>query len=360
MGTLWKSIGLALVLAAAVQAGTPEQAAAARKSYEAAAEAWQLKLKMASSDDERLALLAERPDAPGAARRMWTVIGGQLDEEWTLESAAWFLRLAVTQTESDENGQSQLVFAEPIAAVRRAVEQHHLQSSRLAPICMALVACADPESRGLLKRIEQENPDPQTSGVAALGLAMLAKDLGDEPEIMRERLTLLRKAIIDAADVEVEGVSVAGLAEEELYIIMNLSKGRQAPDLVGVDSGGRPMKLSDHTGKVLMLVFWNSRGDGVEELARMLRATREDERFRGGRFEVIGVNSDPVETLRGLQAEGSVDWPNFSDPENALGKQYRVGVWPLVYVLGTDRTIHYIGSPGTFAELTAAAVLQGE
>lgn len=351
-------MGLLLLLSLGAVAGTPEQAAAARKAYEAAAEAWQLKLKMAEDDDARLALLSERPDAAEAARRMWAVIGGQLDEEWTLEPAAWFLRVATTVTEPDENGQAKLVFSEQIDQVRRAVDETHVKSGELAPMCMALVTSKDPESRGLLKRIEQENPNPETAGVAALALAMLAKDLGDDPEIMRERLTLLRKAIIDAADVEVEGVSVAELAEEELYIITNLSKGREAPDLVGVDSGGRPMKLSDFAGKVVMLVFWNSRGDGAQELAELIRATRDDERFRGGNFEVVGVNSDPVEVLRSLQADGTVEWPNFSDPGNELGKQYRVGMWPLAYVLGSDRTIHYIGSLGTFAELTAAAILQ--
>lgn len=347
-----------LALGASACAGTPEQAAAARAAYEKALEAWSLKLKLAESDAVRHEIAGQRPSPRQAAERMWSVIGRDLSEPWTLGPAAWFLRLTRGVVEGEGDARK-LVFAEEMETVRDAVAEHHLTSEGLAPMCMALVALGGGESRALLERIEQEHPAPEISGVAALGLAMMAKDLGDEPRVMRERLSLLRQAIIDAADVKVGEVTVAELAEEELYIIMNLSKGRQAPELEGVDSGGRPMKLSDHAGKVVMLVFWNSRGE-AEEVIRLIGEIRSDPRFAGGDFEVVGVNNDPRTVLRELQAEGRVDWPNFSDPENVLGEIYRVGVRPLAYVLGRDRTIHYIGGLGTFAELTAAAVLQEE
>lgn len=89
-------------------------------------------------------------------------------------------------------------------------------------------------------------------------------------------------------------------------------------------------------------------------------AIRADERFADKSFEVVGVNSDTRETLREIQQQKKVDWQNFSDPENLLGKAYRVGSWPLAYVLDGERKIHYFGAMGTFAELTAAAVVEGQ
>ncbi len=336
-------------------AGTPQQAASVRTAYEKSMEAWGLKLQLAKTDAERQAL--ERPSPAEAAGRMWSVIQGDLAQEWAIEPAAWFVRLAAPLIEVDEVGTAKPRFTKEIAAVEKAVAEHHVKSPKLAPMCMALVAAGDQQALNLLRRIQQENPDKKVAGVAALGVAMVAKALGDEGHVMRERLTMLRRAIIDAADVELDKTTVAELADEELYIIMNLSKGTKAPDLVGMDSGERPMKLSDYEGKVVMLVFWNSKMGGEGALLKWVSALRRDERFKDKPFEVVGVNSDPRSRLREMQAEGQVDWPNFSDPANDLGKVYRVGNWPLAYVLGPDRKIHYIGAVGTFAEVTADAVL---
>lgn len=351
------TLGLTLGLACGAVAGTPEQAAAVRTAYESAVEAWQLKVQLAKTPAERQALVAEAPDAVGAAKRMWSVIGDELDREWSLDPAAWFLRVAVTLVERGEDGLPRAMMAAEIQKVREAVERRHLRSAKLAPMCMALVACGDQPSLVLLRKIERENPDKEVSGVAALGLAMLSKNLGDDPKAMRQRLTMLRKAIIDAADVEIEGVSVAQLAQDELYIIMNLSKGMVAPDLEGVGSDGQPMHLSDYAGNVLVLLFWNSAAGGEKAVIGMVDAMRADERFKGRNFEVVGVNNDSPATLKELQETYQIGWPNFSDPENRLAKEYRVGSRPLAYVLGPDRKIHYVGNLGTFVELTAAAVL---
>ena len=172
---------------------------------------------------------------------------------------------------------------------------------------------------------------------------------------MRKRLTYLRKAIIQSSEVDLDGTSVAKLAEDELYIIRFLTKGRVAPDLVGVDSANRPLSLEANKGKVIYLLFWNSKVPEAKRVIDITTATAK--KFKGRPFTVIGVNSDPVETLRDLQADNTVTWTNFSDAGNQLAKEYRINTLPLVYILDTDRKIQYVGLPGSFAELTAEALL---
>lgn len=347
-------------LSLAASAGTPQQAAAVRAGFDRSTEAWQLRMKLSKTDAEKVQLLEKQPDKVAVAKKMWAVIEGDLDKEWVLEPAAWFLRLVNPLVETGDDGIQRQLFAQEVMAVQTAVGKHHLKSPKISPMCMALVASGDNQAMGILRQIEKQNPDKKVRGVAALGIAMLDKNLGDDPRVMSERLSMLRKAIIDAADVVIEGSSVAEMAEDELYIIMKLSKGRVAPDLTGVDSGGRPMKLSDYSGKVLLLLFWNSSVDRPDAIIEMVRAIRADERFAGKSFEVVGVNSDSREALREMQQKKGVDWPNFSDPENLLGNEYRVGSWPLAYVLDGERKIHYFGAMGTFAELTAAAVVEDQ
>ena len=208
----------------------------------------------------------------------------------------------------------------------------------------------------MLEKIQAGRADKSVQGVAALAIAMRLKFLGDDDGLLKKRLTLLRKAIIDSAEVEINGASVAKLAEDELYIIRFLTKGRIAPDLSGTDSGLRPMKLSDYKGKVVVVLFWNG---SVPEAARVLEmATAMGKKFADKPFAVIGVNNDSTADLRKMQKQADlVTFPNFSDPQNHLAQEYRIGVWPLAYVLDGDRKIHYAGPPGSFVDITAAALL---
>jgi peroxiredoxin len=185
---------------------------------------------------------------------------------------------------------------------------------------------------------------------------MALKGLGDEPPVMKRRINHLRKAIIESADLEIDGVQISKLAEDELYIIIHLTKGRVAPDLVGEDSAKRPMKLSDQAGKVVVLLFWGSQHADSERTIDFANGLVT--KFRGRPFALVGVNHDPVEQLRALQAEGTVDWPNFSDPQNLLSTQYKIGSYPLAYVLDHERKVQYAGPMSTFVELTAGALLE--
>jgi hypothetical protein len=58
-----------------------------------------------------------------------------------------------------------------------------------------------------------------------------------------------------------------------------------------------------------------------------------------------------------MEADGTVNWRNLSDPSRKLAGEYRVGSWPLAYVLDGERKIHYAGPQGSFVELTADALL---
>jgi len=337
--------------------GGASQAEARRieKAYQVAMDKWSLEMRIATNLEAQSKVWTSRPDATPFAKQMWEAISQSLDQEWTLGPAAWWIRTTPGLLATDANGNPSPIFAKETETLRKALETHHLKSPELIPVCAALGFSPDQRSLALLDKIQAGHPDPKTQGVAALGAAMQLKNLGDDGEIMRRRLNYLRKSIIDSSDVELNGTTVAKIAEDELYIIRFLTKGRIAPDLVGVDSANRPLSLSSHQGKVIMVLFWNS---DVQDAQRVVEITTAlEKRFINQPLAIMGVNNDTLEKLRSLQADGTVPWPNFSDPENRLAKEYRVGSWPLVYILDGNRKIHYSGPPGSFASLTAEALL---
>ena len=314
-----KLIAAITLLLAAESIASPAEALKIQNSWKLTMENWSVNARTAVTPEARAKVIAERPDAGAYALQMWQTMGVSLKEDWTLEPAAWFLQIARSQITRNADGSTAPTFAIETEAVRKSVETDHLKSPNLIPMCMALAAESDPRSLSILEKIETGNPDKKTQGVAALGAAMILKNLGDNPDLARKRLTYLRKAIINSSDVDLNGITVAKLAENELYLIRYLAKGRVAPDISGVDAAGRPLKLSDMKGKVVLLLFWSST---IQESDRVIQMTAAMvKKFKDQPVAILGVNHDSLEILRSMEAEGTVNWRNFSDPENKLADE---------------------------------------
>jgi len=355
MNHLSRLVVILSLLPATSATAAPADAQRIEKSWQTKFDNWALETRVAATPEARVKVWSSRPDATEFVRQMWDVIGPALNEDWSLEPASWLLRLAPGLVTRQPDGSSVPTFAKEVDAIYKTIESRHLKSPKLIPVCMAMAATQNPRALSLLEKIQTTNPDGKIQGVAALGASMILKSLGDNPDLMRKRLTYLTQAIKLSCEVDVGGTTVAKLAEDELYIIQHLSKGRIAPDLIGVDSGGRPLKLSDHKGKVIVLLFWNNTmPEGIQVVKITAAMARK---FQSRPFIVIGVNSDTLKELRDLEADSTIPWINFSDPTNQLAEQYRVGARPLVYVLDGERKIHYAGAPGSFTELTAEALL---
>jgi peroxiredoxin len=362
-----RSATLCLALLQAAPAA-PADAERVKADYKAEMAKWNAAVSAATTAEARMAAWNARPDPAGFARKMWTVISPSLGEDWVADPMAWFIGLTINlQAPVPAAGDPNQPPAPPADArqfgreldtIATAVTSYHLTNQKLAPVCLAYAAGSDPKSFALLEKLQTAHKVPAVQGVAALATAMRLRSLGDDPELMSRRLKLLRKAIIDSADVEVSGVTVAKLAQDELYVIRNLTKGRIAPDLTGMDSGSRPMKLSDHKGKVVVLLFWNSGVTDVVRLLESMNALRETHADKG--VALVGVNNDTVANLRSIQQSDAdlLGFPNFSDPRNELSEAYRVGTWPLVYVLDRERKIQYVGTPGSFVNAAVAALLE--
>ncbi|MDX1680922.1 MAG: TlpA disulfide reductase family protein [Akkermansiaceae bacterium] len=333
----------------------PEMAAKIEKLWDSKVAEWREQAEKAKSHEELAALEQTRPDPAAYARRMWGSIENSLQEPWTIRPAAWFLQIA-PGIKDPETGTP--LFEEQINRIKKSLLANHIHrpDPQLNAICMALARLGDPLSLSIIESIESKNEDPKIQGVAALAAAMVVKNLGDDGELMRKRLTYLKKAIINSAEVKIGETSVAELAENELYLIRYLSKGRVAPEITGTDSNKQPFRLSQQRGKVVILIFWSS---SIPQAAHTIEFTNEmATNFAGKPVQIVGINHDPADKLKAMRADGTVTWRNLSDPQNLLAKNYRVGSWPMVYVLDQKGKIRYSGGLGSFAELTANALLE--
>ncbi|MBK1854651.1 TlpA family protein disulfide reductase [Verrucomicrobiaceae bacterium 5K15] len=347
------------VMVLSAQAATDAQAKAITAAYQAAYDQWARELESATDVRSREAVLQKRPDPRTYAHKLKNLLRSDLANDWSLKYGAWLL-----ENDYDISPESQ-------RALLNAVEKYHLKSPELGPFCISMVhlnqrgeqprpGTIPLESRGmkLLEEIKKQNPKPEVQGQAALAISIMLGGLGDHGNIMRQRMTNLKEAIIKSADVRIGDITVADVARDELYKITHLTKGRIAPEISGLDSASRPLTLSSFRGKVVMLVFWSSWDKDTARLLPMLRKSVESQ--AGKPFVVLGVNRDTLANLRALEGDRLVTWRNFSDPQQDISKAYRIASWPYCLVLDQEGAIAYRGAPGSFADAVANNLLLTE
>ncbi len=337
-------------------AATERQAAEITQEYDRLSRLWLSEMRLAQDARARDQILKNRPAPNEFAHKLKQLLRADLNHEWSLKYAAWLL---VNDTSISTSSQR---------AILNAAQSRHLRSSELGPLCVAMIHLNDhgePAPSGkvpvrsqgmkLLEEIKKSNPNPEVQGQAALALSIMQGALGDDPRIMARRIQNLREAIIKSADIRMENTSVAEMARDELFKINHLSKGRTAPDIAGVDSGARPMNLSDFRGKVVMLVFWSSWDPQAGRALELLRSNVAD--HINAPFVMLGVNRDSLTNLRALEADRIVTWRNFTDPDQTIAKQYRMNRWPYCMVMDQQGVIQYKGAIGSFADAVVSDLL---
>jgi hypothetical protein len=106
----------------------------------------------------------------------------------------------------------------------------------------------------VFEKLLAESPHDAVKAEALMALAIADKTA--EPETSKQRFADLRDGF---GKVKRRGViPYAEYAEAHLapHDKADLAVGKKAPEIVGRDLDGKPMRLSDHLGKVVVLDFW--------------------------------------------------------------------------------------------------------
>jgi thiol-disulfide isomerase/thioredoxin len=117
--------------------------------------------------------------------------------------------------------------------------------------------------------------------------------------------------------------------------MLNLAVGKPAPEIEGVDFDGKPLKLSDFKGKVVVLVFWGSWCGPC--MAQVPQERELIERLKGQPFALLGVDCEAdKETARQVMARERMTWPNWFDGAQGTGpiaNRYHIRRYPSIFIL---------------------------
>ena len=296
------------------------------------------------------------PDANAFGKALLTQLDGSWDKPWFLDYAPLVLEKAPNYSIQPLAGSANQT---PLSVIRKASDKFHFASDGIGRVALALTIDTGPATRQFLEKVERTHPNKEVQGQAALALALLSRELGDGGgvvEFKKQRLNLVRKAIIQSAKVSYDGVTVGEIAQDLLLEFTTLEKGMTAPELLGRDISRNALRLSDYRGKPVILVFWHTRMEAAAGTLAFLK--KNEERLGAKGVAVLGVSNEDPNLLREMVKNGVITWPNWVDDQSAFAKIYQVRKYPACWVLDKEGKVQYRGVPGPFAELTAEALLK--
>ncbi|MCX8239878.1 MAG: redoxin domain-containing protein [Akkermansiaceae bacterium] len=84
------------------------------------------------------------------------------------------------------------------------------------------------------------------------------------------------------------------------------------------------------------------------------------EKWKNEPFAVVGVNTDPPETLSKLVKDGTVTWRNFRDEKvgGEISGKWEIVGWPTVYVLDHKGVIRHVDLRGRDLDLALGKLIK--
>jgi len=174
----------------------------------------------------------------------------------------------------------------------KRLAEKHADSPKLAGAVPGIAYSYAPAAETLLRAVADRNRDRTARGTAMLALGQLLnrrielirslkqkdqrqsqyeqfltsqgydKDAiahlrtADPASLVSEVESLFEKVEKDFGDINSGRGTLGKLAGAELNEIRNLGVGKPSPEISGADLDGKPFKLSDYKGRVVVVDFW--------------------------------------------------------------------------------------------------------
>lgn len=140
-------------------------------------------------------------------------------------------------------------------------------------------------------------------------------------------------------------------AEEHLKELKFRASGKAAPEIVGIDLEGQPLKLSDYRGRVVLLNFWATWCFPCMKLVPHEREIAAE--FQGDFFDIVGVNCDSdIKQANEAVVRTNMTWRSFRNEaigEEPITKEWNILGYPTVYLIDHHGIIRkrWVGPPRT-------------
>jgi RNA polymerase sigma factor (sigma-70 family) len=273
-------------------------------------------------------------------------------------------------------------------AIDRLAE-NHVQRAKVGQAALTLGHRVSPSAEKLLRAVIEKYPDRSIKGLAYGKLGRYLKHqaeqlraIREDPEsvkrwetmfleegadkeyfsrfinrdpdaLMKEAEAVLERTLKEFGDVNQRGGSLQREARADLFEIRNLCVGKPAPEIAGKDIDGKPLKLSDFKGKVVVVDFWTISCGSCRDMNAYERSLMK--RMQGKPLALLGVNGDEdKDQLNAWIKQEQITWRSWWDGDGdartkgAIASQFNTSARPTIYILDQRGVIRhkFLGFPG--------------
>jgi thiol-disulfide isomerase/thioredoxin len=158
---------------------------------------------------------------------------------------------------------------------------------------------------------------------------------------------------------QAENTTLGEIATKKLREISNLRVGAPAQEIAGEDIDGKPLRLSDYRGKVVVLDFWANWCGYCRQAYPVYRELVE--RLAGKPFALLGVNcdTDRAEVKRVVQRY-KLNWRSWFDGGSGghIQSDWQIDSFPSVFVIDHKGIVRYKGLRGPELEAAVNRLLE--
>ncbi len=183
-------------------------------------------------------------------------------------------------------------------------------------------------------------------------------------QLMGEAASLCERTIKEFGDARPMGKQLPTLGQEAegfLFELRNLQVGCTLPEIDGADLDGKPMKLSEFRGKVMVLNFW---AGWCSPCMRMVPAEKAlVDRMKGRPFVLVGYNGNRELAKAKTDVEkNGINWRSFWDggPRGETAAKWGVHEWPTVFVVDAKGVIRDVTHGPDYEQGVDALVAEAE
>jgi hypothetical protein len=303
---------------------------------------------IAAGDAQRMRALRERlsPPAPGLFGARAFELARKHDDEgavFVVAAAQWFADDPAVAKEAAE-----------LLGGRHVMHPAILKFMERPTALFAALGWE--QTLSLLGRIEEAHEGAVVSAWAkfwtARSLVTARMATEDSPRVV---------ALLADAERLAAGTMLAERIAAPRFQRERLQPGMPVPDIVGEDMAGKPMRLLESTGNVVVVWFWSFSNSYTRSSATEM--TQLEQRLDGQPFAVVGVNCDTnKDYYERMQKQVGVKWRSFWDgPDAQLGPiatRWNVRSWPTYYVIDHEGVIQFHGIDFAAMEKVLPPLLQ--
>ncbi|MFL5330375.1 MAG: redoxin domain-containing protein [Gemmataceae bacterium] len=239
-------------------------------------------------------------------------------------------------------------------AALKLISAHFVTKPEVGRLRKALAEYDDEPAYRVLREIMAKNPDRKVQGKACKALAdgladavETADNLKSNEKFKEQFQKQTSKAYVDKLLAHAETNKKQAdelrklLSEKYTDVIPDLSVGKAVPEVLCQDLEGKPVKLSDHKGKVVVLDIWAT---WCGPCRQMIPHEREMvEKLKDKPFVLISVSGDDErKTLTDFLEKNKMPWTHWwNGPEAGIMDDWDIDHFPSVFVIDAKGVIRF-------------------